>query len=334
MHSNRHARIILIAATLAVLLAGCATPRQTLDLRHAPPEVAPQTELDAVPFYPQQRLQCGPAALATLLVNQGVEVTPEQLEPEVYLPQRRGSLQIELTAAARQRGRLVYPLDSPQLSNLITEVAAGRPVLVMQNLGLSWLPQWHYAVVVGYDLGQGTVTLRSATTRRWISSLAVFERTWARARYWGVLIVPPDEIPQTATPLGYLRAAHDLESVGMLTEASRAYRSAVARWPGEYAAALALGNLEYRRGDFRFAQAVFHEALLNHPEQPKLWNNLAYVLAAQHCDDEAVTAVQCAHRLAPHDENIIASEREITLQGIAGAPRGAGCKPIASCPIH
>lgn len=334
MSDRNPARLLLVAGVFVfALLAGCATPRQTLELRHTPPAVAPHTELDSVPFFPQERFQCGPAALATVLVNQGVEVTPEQLEPEVYLPERHGSLQIELTAAARQRGRLVYPLEAPQLSNLITEVSAGRPVLVMQNLGLKWLPQWHYAVVVGYDLTEGTVTLRSATTRRWITPFAVFERTWARAKYWGVVIVPPDQLPQTATPVAYLRAAHDLEEVGKLVEAATAYRSAHGRWPDEYPIALALGNIEYRRGDYVAAEHVFREALLSHPQQAELWNNLAYTLAAERCVSEAVAAVQCALRLAPHDENIIDSEQEIRGQQTGKPFPSSVCAPLV-CPIQ
>ena len=32
--------------------------------------------------------------------------------------------------------------------------AGALTLLVLQNLGLSWLPRWHYAVVVGYDLAE------------------------------------------------------------------------------------------------------------------------------------------------------------------------------------
>ncbi|HEY0720774.1 MAG TPA: PA2778 family cysteine peptidase [Gammaproteobacteria bacterium] len=327
MYNYHYARTLLIAGVfVTLLLTGCATPRQTVSLRHAPPPVAAQVELTSVPFFPQERFQCGPAALATVLVAQGGDVTPEQLEPEVYLPERHGSLQVEIVAAARRRGYPVYPLESPELRNLIAEVAAGHPVLVMQNLGFDWLPQWHYAVVVGYDLTRERVILRSATTRRWQSPFAVFERTWARAGYWGVVILPPDQIPATATPLGYLRAAHDLEEVGALADAATAYHSAVLRWPTEYAAGLALGNIEYRRGNLRTAESVFREALKHHPQQPELWNNLAYTLIARHCATEAAAALRCALQLAPQDQNIINSEQEISQWAADGA--GAACAPI------
>ena len=89
-------------------LAGCAVsgPRQD-PLGESDPA---QVELEATPFFPQSEYQCGPAALATVLAAGAVEVTPDEHVPEVYLPARRGSLQVELVAATRARGRLPYLL--------------------------------------------------------------------------------------------------------------------------------------------------------------------------------------------------------------------------------
>jgi hypothetical protein len=41
----------------------------------------------------------------------------------------------------------------------LREVAAGNPVLVLQNLSFAWAPVWHYAVVMGYDAdaAQGSI---------------------------------------------------------------------------------------------------------------------------------------------------------------------------------
>jgi len=323
---------MLAGALAAALLAGCATSPALLQVRDSPPEVPARTELDSVPFFPQERYQCGPAALATVLVAQGVTVTPQQLEPEVYLPARHGSLQLELVAAARRRGRLVYPLPAPPLSNLIAEVAAGHPVLVMQNLGLRWLPQWHYAVVVGYDLDNELFILRSSTVRRWKTKFALFEKTWARAGYWGLVIVPPAELPpRTATPLAYLRAAYELEAVGESSSAASAYRSAYRRWPEEAAVALAMGNMEYAQGNPHEAEAVFRSALHLHPKHPDLWNNWAYALAARGCYAASREAVQCARRLAPADQNIAESERELLEAAVTSGDIPADC-PSAICP--
>jgi hypothetical protein len=58
-------------------------------------------ELADTPFFPQEALQCGPAALATVLGAAGVAAHPDALAREVYTPGLGGSLQLELVAAAR-----------------------------------------------------------------------------------------------------------------------------------------------------------------------------------------------------------------------------------------
>ena len=55
-----------VLAALASLLAGCADSPQLAD--GLPTAASRSIELDATPFFPQEDYQCGPAALATLLV--------------------------------------------------------------------------------------------------------------------------------------------------------------------------------------------------------------------------------------------------------------------------
>ena len=74
-------------------------------------------------------------------------------------PDRRGSLQSGLIGGARRLGRLAYPIRGRDC--LLREVVAGHPVIVLQNLSLRWWPQWHYAVVIGYDLPQQAVVLHT-----------------------------------------------------------------------------------------------------------------------------------------------------------------------------
>ena len=52
---------------------------------------------------------------------------------QLSLPERQGSLQVEMIAAAREQGLLVYPL-APELGAILREIDAGNAVLVMQNL--------------------------------------------------------------------------------------------------------------------------------------------------------------------------------------------------------
>ena len=93
---------------LFVLLTGCASiPPSVSEL----PETARAIELEDTPFYPQERYQCGPAALTTVLVQSGAGASLEAIVDKVYLPGRQGSLQVELLAATRTEGRLPYVID-------------------------------------------------------------------------------------------------------------------------------------------------------------------------------------------------------------------------------
>ena len=93
-----YARTLWLALP-ALLLAGC-TINPPLQL--APLVAADTAQLRGVPFFPQTEYECGPAALAGVLGASGVAATAQSLSPQVYLPGRQGSLQVELVAAVRR----------------------------------------------------------------------------------------------------------------------------------------------------------------------------------------------------------------------------------------
>ena len=93
------------------------------------PENLPASrELTAVPFFPQEKYQCGPAALAMAISWSGLPVRPEDLVEQVYTPSRKGSLQVAMIAAVRRHGRLAYEISD--LESLFPEIAAGYPVIM------------------------------------------------------------------------------------------------------------------------------------------------------------------------------------------------------------
>ncbi|OGI47756.1 MAG: hypothetical protein A2151_05570 [Candidatus Muproteobacteria bacterium RBG_16_65_34] len=280
---------------IALLTAACA-PLQTERLRQTAEAFPRPVELNAVPFFPQEEYQCGPAALATVLGHSGIAVAPEALAPEVYLPERQGSLQVELIAAARRHGRVPYVLR-PQIESLAAEVASGNPVLVLQNLGLSWYPKWHYAVVVGFDLPNNEVILRSGRERRRVTPMDLFERTWRRGDYWAIAVLPPERLPYTAEEIPYLQSVTALERIARWEEAARAYGAALARWPRSRGAQMGLGNARYALGDVRGAEEAFRRATRNHPDAAPAFNNLAQALADQHRWAEAERAARRAVEL-------------------------------------
>jgi len=311
---ERATRITGTAALSLLLLAGCA--QLPADMDSDSPASLERVELAQVPFVPQEDQQCGPASLAMVLQAAGRKVTAEELSPQVYLPGREGSLQVEMLAATRRQGLVAYPLEGG-LEALYAEVAAGNPVVVLQNLGLSWLPVWHYAVVIGFDRGLGEILLHSGTTPRMGMSAGVFARTWKRSQEWAMLALPPDRLPATAMPERYIRAVIALEKTGQTTAAHRAYATAAKTWPESLVAWMGLGNTAYALKDLPRAERAFREASVRHPESAEAFNNLAQVLADQRRYREAMAAARKAVSLGgPH-----AAASRNTLESISAKTR-------------
>ncbi len=285
---------LLATAAIVLLLAGCAT--QTRALLAAPRSGPHQQELASTPFHAQERYQCGPAALAMVLGASGIDISPDALVPEVYIPGREGSLQIELLAAGRRHGALSARIE-PRLDALLAELDAGHPVLVLQNLSLPIAPKWHYAVVIGYDIDSGEVILRSGTTRRMTMPLSTFEHTWSRSGFWGMVALAPGQLPATTRLEDLQPALIAYEKSAPPKSAQLAYRAALQRWPDTLALQLGLGNSAYAGGDRTAAAEAFRSATIAHPDNGAAFNNLAVVLGELGQLDEARAAAQTAINL-------------------------------------
>jgi hypothetical protein len=292
----RRAFLSLMLA-LVVIVAGCAGPAR-VRLPAAGGDATTPILLTTVPFFPQDDYQCGPAALAMVLAWSDVPAAPEDLTPAVFTPSARGSFQPAMIAAARRYDRVAYLLDHPEA--LVEEIAAGHPVIVLQNLGLSWFPVWHYAVVIGFDPGNQEMILHSGLTPRRTISLKTFEHTWARSGYWGLLVLPPSRLPAVAQERQTLRAIGQLERLERWHIAAAAYQSALERWPNSLAAAMGLGVCRYRAGDLKAAEATFRAATIRFPGEGAAFNNLAQVLMDQGRKAEALdAALQAVQRGGP-----------------------------------
>lgn len=311
----------LFAAGAAALLSACAsTPR--LDAQW--PQMR-GLELTDTPFFPQEAFQCGPAALATVLGASEVAVAPEQLVPQVFIPGRKGSLQLELVAATRRHDRVPYILK-PGIEAIFREIEAGTPVLLLQNLGVSWLPVWHYAVVIGVDPAQDEVILRSGIDERRRMSFRHFRNSWQRGGRWAMVTVPPDRIPVTAEPLDWLDAVLAFEKLGKPDLALAGYRAAAQRWPTSPLVWQLLGNAHYAAADHRAAHAAFLRATELAPSAAA-FNNLAQTELDLGCTARALATLELA-RLLPANE-----ATQQALQHTAAAAQAA--KAVAGeCPLQ
>jgi hypothetical protein len=265
---------------IAALLTACSTHPAFRLTEHTARTTA--LLLDAVPFFPQTDYHCGPAALAGVLGASGIDINPSTLAPQVYLPQRQGSLQIELLSATRRAGRIAYVPDQ-QPHALTAELEAGRPVLVLQNLRTRSLPAWHYAVLVGFDPTSNQFVLNTGEQRAARVSTRSFLRTWDWADRWAMVALKPGELPADTNDTRYMEAAAAFESSADAEASLLAWQAASRAWPCHPTPWLAMGNLAYRSGNRQRAAALYRDGLLHNSDDAALNNNLASVLGELSC---------------------------------------------------
>jgi hypothetical protein len=321
MTARRGLGLLLIVCTLG----GCAAQRTivsgapSLQVHDGPVELA------ATPFFPQEALACGPAALATVLGAAGTEAHPDTLVREVFTPGLGGSLQLELVAAARARGFVPYVV-APEPDALFAELVAGRPVLVLQNLRLRTWPAWHYAVVIGAEPEGERVILRSGTERRLVMPAARFMRTWDRADRWALVLLEPGLLPARPERAHYFEAVAGLEETGRYAPAAIAWEAALIEWPDDPVARFGYATTSYLDGDLRAARGAYEALLAAEPEHAAALNNLANVLGDLGCRASARALALRAAAAAPAGGEIAAAAAS-TLAGLpADAVDDASCR--------
>ena len=292
------------------MLCGCATPPQTQHLLNNPPPHLPASaNINNLPFYPQQAYYCGPTTLAEIFEFNGIKLSPEEIAPQLFIPGRKGSLQLEMVAAIRQQGLLAYS-ERSHLKQLITLVNLNIPIIVLQNLGLDWYPLWHYAVVKGYDLNTQEIILHSADTANRRVDLALFERTWQRANFWSVIALPAQHSLKELNAFNYLKAAQDLLLVGQTHAGIAHLEKATQLWPEQWLSYFLLGNY-YLTHDITRSVNWFEQGLPLALTETNYLNNYAYALFKNNQKHLAKTMIEQALKLAPNDANLLDTQAEI-----------------------
>ena len=277
---SRLFRVLIFGA----VLTGCQTqPNLSLNTQGS-------LELTQTPFHDQTGYFCGPNALATVLHRTGLDIDPDTLAEQVYLPGRKGSLQLELVAATRRMNRLTVAVK-PSLQGIVRELEQGYPVLILQNLGVAWLPVWHYAVIIGFDPAQQNFILRSGNQRRQLFKAHRLLKTWNRAERWGVVVLNPGELPANPEVQAYSQSVAALEQVGQLEAALSAYETGLERWPDSTALRFGTANTLQQSGDYSRAIEVYEDLIQRHPDYWFATNNLAHTLALLGCKQMALNVI-------------------------------------------
>ncbi|MBV2129216.1 PA2778 family cysteine peptidase [Arsukibacterium indicum] len=296
---------------LVIGLTACQTPPQTKQLLAEPPAIAGSHFIARVPFYPQQEFFCGPTTLAEVANFYGRNKSPDDIAPATFTPGLDGTLQIEMAAATRQLGMLAYQ-QRGSMSLLLSLIADDIPVIVLQNNSISWFPQWHYAVVVGYDIDNKEVILHTGVTSAHRLNFSTFERTWQRADYWLLVMLPPEQSSPLLDPFVYTKACQDLINTRQTAAGIAALVTATRQWPDYWLPYFLLGN-HYFSSEPLTAASWFEQGITSAQQQVPYLNNYAVLLGQLGCHGKATALIENALQLEPTNATLLSSKQQIDM---------------------
>lgn len=256
---------------LSLLLLGCATSHQrwTDDIS---PNLASEKVLD-VPFFPQEENMCGPVVLKMATSFSAPQYSLAELKKMTFREEVNGTFQSDILAAARRMGLTPYRVShSHQIWRQIND---GRPVMVFQNLAVSWLPAWHFSLVVGYNASLDKVYLHTGTEALQSLGLKRFLATWERGEHWAYVVSDPSDIPSSAPFSEALDNAMLLENIGQTQAALRVYLAMTEQFPDRFEPHLGLAQISFAQGRLPEALQEAEIALSKSPAHPALLFNLS-----------------------------------------------------------
>lgn len=311
---------LLLAFPALLILSGCT-------LNEPLPEGKYHSSSNIkVPFVSPRSDLCGSTSIEMIssywqsTTSYVPRLSRHELDERTLIPAKGGTLQVELVSTARANGLLVYPLE-PTFDALLSELGKQHPVIVLVNRGYSWYPLWHYAPVTGYDEGKHTILMHFSDRPNEKLPIATFAALWKRSANWGVVLLPPGQLPASASAKTFLRSAYDLEKTGMTDEAIIAYQSALLRWPKDIDIHFALANAYYHSHQLTKAEQSYRKLLSLEPAHPLALNNLADLLCRTGRSNDALRVIRKAVTDNIEMQSIIKATRKEIVNGCAPLPK-------------
>ena len=143
--------------------------------------------IEKVPFYPQEKYQCGPASLAGVLNFWGIKVSVEEISTEIFSRGARGTLNIDMVLYAQRKG-LRAEQYAGHLDDIRANIRAGFPLIVLVDEGFWVYQRDHFMVVIGYD-DKGIIVNSGKEPRTFIPWIS-FQKTWEKTKFWTLKISP------------------------------------------------------------------------------------------------------------------------------------------------
>lgn len=257
----------LLLILLVFVCASCATRTPVTDKLH---KKAESFRIENVPVIKQEENHCGPASLAMVMNHYGMNQTPEELARGLFHEKLKGSFFPEMKSRARSEGMIVIEVND--LSKVFEEVRAGHPVIILQNNGFQFFPQWHFAVLSGMDFDGPDVYVTGEK-----QDMRLFERSFVLGGRRSLVLLPPDKLSATGSELEHVESAAILENTGKKNEALLAYQTILGKWETSLIASIGAANVLYEKNEKLKAREKLQAASLHHPQSPLVWHNLAII---------------------------------------------------------
>lgn len=280
----------LLSLLLFLVCVSCATRTPVTDKLVR--DGTPPAQIKNVPLIKQEDYHCGPASLAMVMQYHGRTISEHEAANGLLHKNLKGSFFSELKSRARQEGFLV--LEVNDLEKAYLEVRSGNPVIVLQNNGFRFFPQWHFAVLRGMDFEGPDVYLNDGKDKIHEMDMRMFERSFVLGGRRSLVVLPPEKLSSTATELEHVEAAAMLEAVGRVAEANKAYLTMLRRWPQNVVAVIGAANFAYHRGKKNEARKILAEG----PESAMILHNRAIIESETGFKKEARRSAKKAIELA------------------------------------
>ena len=124
-----------------------------------------------------------------------------------------------------------------------------------------------------------------------------------------MVALPPGELPAVTDTKRYTRAVAAMESTGQVEAAYQGWRAALAMDPDSTAAMFGMANTAYAMGQLGEAELLYRDLVSRNIGMLSARNNLAFVLADQGRQSEAIAEIRAVLEAVSGDDALIEAYR-------------------------
>lgn len=144
--------------------------------------------INNVPFVKQKPNYCGPATLATVFNFWGIHITQDEIAKEVYSPELKGALSIEMALYTVRKGFEVEMYNGT-FQDIKEKIETGFPLIVSYRTHKGQY-KVHYMVIKGFDDNKEVVYAHSGKKENQKIGYKSFLKHWGWADNLTFFIYP------------------------------------------------------------------------------------------------------------------------------------------------